>query len=69
MATYKYTIAPPPITPLLHEFGDYDQIPDDCWREYIAAMSYWARCWRMYADDDPPQRSARRDAATETTTT
>jgi hypothetical protein len=49
MMTSKYTIAPPSVAPLLHEFGDYDAIPEDAWREYIAAQAYWARTWLMYA--------------------
>jgi hypothetical protein len=57
MATSKYTVAPPSVAPLLHEYGDYDAIPDDAWREYIAAMAYWSRTWLMYAG--PPQRKRR----------
>jgi hypothetical protein len=57
MATAKYTIAPPSLTPLLMEYGDYDNIPDECWREYIAAHAFWARAWLMYAG--PPQRKRR----------
>jgi hypothetical protein len=53
MATAKYTIAPPSLTPLLHEFGDYENIPDECWREYIAAHRFWARAWEMYAGRKP----------------
>lgn len=63
MATSKYTIAPPAVTPLLEEYGDYDQIPDHAWREYIAAMAYWARCWRMYADPPKHPRGARKGAS------
>jgi hypothetical protein len=59
----KYTIAPPTLAPLLMEFGEYDAIPDDCWREYIAAQSYWARTWRMYVD--PPKRNRRARAASD----
>jgi hypothetical protein len=57
MVTSKYTIAPPSVAPLLHEYGDYDNIPEDAWREYIAAMAYWSRTWLMYAG--PPQRKRR----------
>jgi hypothetical protein len=57
MATSKYTIAPPSVAPLLHEYGDYDNIPEDAWREYIAAMAYWSRTWLMYAG--PSQRRRR----------
>ena len=49
MATAKYTIAPPSVTPLLMEFGDYDAIPEEAWNEYCAAQAYWARSRRMYA--------------------
>jgi hypothetical protein len=58
MATAKYTIAPPSLTPLLMEFGDYENIPDECWREYIAAHRFWARAWEMYAG--PSQQRKRR---------
>ena len=57
MATAKYTIAPPSLTPLLMEYGEYEDIPDECWREYIAAHRFWARAWEMYAG--PPQRKRR----------
>jgi hypothetical protein len=67
MATSKYTIAPPSVARLLHEYGDYDAIPDTAWREFIHAMAYWSRCWLMYAGpaDDPPKpkRSRRREAS------
>ena len=49
MATSKYTIAPPSVAPLLHEYGDWDNIPDEAWEEYCAAQAYWARSRRMYA--------------------
>src|SRR5262249_38349386 len=49
MATSKYTIAPPSVAPLLHEYGDWDNIPDEAWDEYCAAQAYWARSRRMYA--------------------
>jgi hypothetical protein len=54
MAFAKYTICPPSVAPLLHEYDDWDNIPPEAWREYIAACAYWARCWRMY--DEPPKR-------------
>jgi len=57
MATSKYTIAPPSVAPLLMEFGDYDAIPEEAWREFIAAQAYWARTWLMYAGT--PQRKRR----------
>jgi hypothetical protein len=66
MATSKYTIAPPTIAPLLMEYGEYDNIPEDCWREYIAAQAYWARTWLMYAD--PPSRKRRPRTVTTTAT-
>jgi HJR/Mrr/RecB family endonuclease len=50
MATSKYTIAPPSVAPLLHEYGDWENIPDEAWEEYCAAQAYWARSRRMYAD-------------------
>jgi hypothetical protein len=50
MATSKYTIAPPSVAPLLHEYGDWDLIPEEAWEEYCAAQAYWARSRRMYAD-------------------
>src|SRR5262245_64657018 len=66
MAASKYTIAPPSIAPLLLEFGDYDAIPEAAWREFIAATTYWARTWLMYAGpaDEPPKpkRTRRREA-------
>jgi len=49
MATSKYTIAPPSVAPLLHEYGDWENIPDEAWEEYSAAQAYWARSRRMYA--------------------
>ena len=49
MATSKYTIAPPSVAPLVHEYGDWDNIPDEAWEEYCAAQAYWARSRRMYA--------------------
>jgi len=49
MATSKYTIAPPSVAPLLHEYGDWDNIPDEAWEEYCAAQAYWACSRRMYA--------------------
>jgi len=49
MATSKYTIAPPSVAPLLHEYGDWENIPDEAWEEYCAAQAYWARSRRMYA--------------------
>jgi hypothetical protein len=61
MATSKYTIAPPTVAPLLMEYGEFDLIPEDAWREYIAAQAYWARTWLMYAD--PPKRNRRARAA------
>jgi hypothetical protein len=48
MATSKYTIAPPSVAPLLEEFGEYENIPDEAWDEYCAAQAYWARTRRMY---------------------
>jgi hypothetical protein len=48
MATSKYTIAPPSVAPLLHEYGDYENIPDEAWDEYCAAQAYWSRTRRMY---------------------
>jgi hypothetical protein len=61
MATSKYTIAPPSVAPLLMEFGDYDAIPEEAWREFDAAMAYWARCRRMYAGpaDEVPKDKCR----------
>jgi hypothetical protein len=59
MATAKYTIAPPSLTPLLMEYGEYENIPDECWREYIAAHRFWARAWEMYAG--PSQQRKRRN--------
>jgi hypothetical protein len=59
MATSKYLVAPPSIGPLLHEFGDYDAIPEDAWREYIAAMAYWSRTWLMYAGPADKTRKRR----------
>jgi hypothetical protein len=56
MTTSKYTIAPPSIGPLLHQYGDYDAIPEDAWREYIAAMAYWSRTWLMYAGPSQPRK-------------
>jgi hypothetical protein len=55
--TSRYTIAPPSVAPLLHEYGDYDAIPEAAWREYDAAQAYWARSRRMYVDptDEPPK--------------
>jgi hypothetical protein len=67
MATSKYTIAPPSVAPLLHEFGEYDAIPEEAWREYIAAQKYWARTWLMYAN--PPARKRRAHTVTTTTAT
>ena len=65
MATSKYTIAPPSVAPLLHEYGDYDAIPDAAWREFIAAHAYWARTWLMYAgpanEPPKPKRTCRRE--------
>jgi hypothetical protein len=58
MTTARYTIAPPSLTPLLMEYGEYENIPDECWRQYIAAHEFWARAWRMYADP-PPKRTRR----------
>jgi hypothetical protein len=55
MATSKYTIAPPSVAVLLHQYGDYDDIPPEAWREYIAAMAYWSRTWLMYAGPDIPK--------------
>ena len=49
MATSNYTIAPPSVAPLLHEYGDWDLIPEEAWDEYCAAQAYWARSRRMYA--------------------
>ena len=49
MTTSKYTIAPPSVAPLLHEYGDWENIPDEAWEEYCAAQAYWARSRRMYA--------------------
>jgi hypothetical protein len=49
MATSRYTIAPPSVAPLLHEFGDWEKVPDQAWDEYCAAVAYWSRSRRMYA--------------------
>jgi hypothetical protein len=71
MATSKYTIAPPSVAPLLMEFGDYDAIPEEAWREYIAAQAYWARTWLMYAGPvheipkDKPKRARRNRVVSE----
>jgi hypothetical protein len=61
MATLRYTIAPPSVAPLLHEFGDWHLIPEAAWREFDAAMAYWARSRRMYADppDETPKHKRR----------
>jgi hypothetical protein len=61
--TSRYTIAPPSVAPLLHEYGDWDNIPAPAWREYIAATAYWARCWRMYDDPDRPKRRVKSGGA------
>jgi hypothetical protein len=58
ITTSRYTIAPPSLTPLLHEYGDYDNIPDECWREYIAAHRFWERAWEMYANPKPKRARA-----------
>jgi hypothetical protein len=47
----KYILFPPSVAPLLEEYGDWGDIPDTAWAEYIAAL----RSWLMYAD--PPKRS------------
>jgi hypothetical protein len=60
MTTSRYTIAPPSLTPLLMEYGEYEHIPDECWREYIAAHRFWARAWEMYAGPDPAATRKRR---------
>jgi hypothetical protein len=49
MATSRYTIPPPSVAPLLHEYGDWANIPEEAWEEYCAAQAYWARSRRMYA--------------------
>ena len=62
MATSKYTIAPPSVAPLLHEYGDWENIPDEAWEEYCAAQAYWARSRRMYAGQGAlPRRHLRRN--------
>jgi hypothetical protein len=63
MTQSRYTIAPPSVAPLLHEYGDWDNIPESAWREYDAAQAYWARSRRLYAGpaDDSPKVSARRN--------
>jgi hypothetical protein len=58
MATARYTIAPPSVAPLLQAYGDWDNIPEEAWREYIAAHAFWARSWLMYAD--APKRTPRK---------
>ena len=60
MATSNYTIAPPSVAPLLHEYGDWDLIPEQAWDEYCAAQAYWARSGRMYAGEVRGGRKARR---------
>ena len=57
MATSKYTIAPPSVAPLLHEYGDWENIPDEAWEEYCAAQAYWARSRRMYAGQGHVRRT------------
>jgi hypothetical protein len=65
MATSKYTIAPPSVAPLLHEYGDWDDIPEEAWAEYCAAQAYWARSRRMYADQSQGEgRKGRRPKQT-----
>jgi hypothetical protein len=64
MATSNYTIAPPSVAPLLHEYGDWDLIPEAAWDEYCAAQAYWARSRRMYAGQGGG-RKARRQKQTE----
>jgi hypothetical protein len=64
MATSKYTIAPPSVAPLLHEYGDWDNIPDEAWEEYCAAQAYWARSRRMYAGRGALRRNPEAKAAT-----
>ena len=59
MATSKYTIAPPSVAPLLHEYGDWENIPDEAWEEYCAAQAYWARSRRMYAGQGKNRRQKR----------
>jgi hypothetical protein len=59
----RYTIAPPSLTPLLQEYGDYENIPDERWREYIAAHAFWARAWLMYADAPKRNRKPRGEVA------
>jgi hypothetical protein len=60
MTTSRYTIAPPSLTPLLMEYGEYENIPDHCWREYIAAHAFWARAWEMYAGQLASEKRKRR---------
>jgi hypothetical protein len=61
MTISKYTVAPPSVAPLLHQYDDWDAIPEEAWREYIAAHAYWARSWLMYAD--PPVRKRKQPVA------
>ena len=59
MATSNYTIAPPSVAPLLHEYGDWDLIPEEAWDEYCAAQAYWARSRRMYAGQGEGRKARR----------
>ena len=61
MATSNYTIAPPSVAPLLHEYGDWDLIPEEAWNEYCAAQAYWARSRRMYAGQGEGRKAHRQN--------
>jgi hypothetical protein len=62
MATSNYTIAPPSVAPLLHEYGDWDLIPEAAWNEYCAAQAYWARS-RRYASQGEGRKARRQKQA------
>ena len=64
MATSNYTIAPPSVAPLLHEYGDFDRIPEEAWDEYCAAQAYWARSRRMYTGQGEGRKARRQNETT-----